>query len=399
MQHKDVEPRKDEINLIDLLLVITRRRKTIIIITFFVFSFACLISLLMPNIYQARAKILPPIQEENSISTTLKSLGDLAALNGGSISGNSADFYVGLLKSRRIADSVIEHFDLMDKYDWETRLGAYDALSQKVQISSDPKTQFITVAVEDENPEFSAKLANSYIEELKKLNVQINLNSFGRERAFLEERLKIVKAELTAAENRFRDFQEKHKAIKLDAQANAVIEGISSLKGEMAAKEVELGVLLKSQTEQNFQVKALREALSQLEAQLKKLENSPEGKNLSLDSFIATADVPDIGIQYARLMRNYKIQETLYELLTKQFEFAKINEAKNTSSIQVLDLATVPDRKFKPRRTIIVLASTFLFGLLAVFGAIIADLIQRMEAEDQGKWEELKNTFQIKNKS
>lgn len=391
-----VAPTDDEINLLDLLLVLVKNKRMILGSMIAAFVLACGATLLMPNIYTATARLLPPQQEKSGLGAMLSGMGDLAALAGISTGGGSADLYVGMLKSRTVADAVIERFDLMQKFEWEKRDDAYQALEQKVQISADKKTAFITIAADDEDPQFAAELANAYVEELKKLNVQINLNSAGRERVFLEERLAVVKSDLIAAEEGLRTFQQTNKAIKIDAQATAVIESIARLKGEVASKEVELGVLLTSQTEQNPQVRALREGIGQLKAQLRKLEDSSEGRKVSSDVFIATADVPSVGLQYARLMRDFKVQETLFELLTKQYEVAKISEAKNTSALQVLDEAAVPDRKSKPKRSLIVLMATFAIGFLAVLLAFVREFGQKMNDEDRQRWEEIRGMMRLR---
>ncbi len=388
---------EDEINLLDLLLVLLKHKKMILGAMAVAFLLACGGALLMPNIYTATARILPPQQEKGGGLGALLAggMGDLASLAGVSAGGSSADQYVGMLQSRRVADRIIERFGLMERFEWQSRMGAYQTLNGKIKASSDKKTGFITINVEDKDPKFAAELANAYIDELKKLNVQINLNSAGRERLFLEERLGMVKVDLALAEDRLREFQQTNKAIKMDAQATAVIEGIAQLKGEIASKEVELGVLLTSQTEQNPQVRALREGIGQLKAQLRKLGDSSTGRKVSSDIFISAADVPNVGLQYARLMRDYKVQETLFELLTKQFEMAKINEAKNTSALQVLDEAMVPDKKSKPKRSLIVLLATFVVGFMAVFFAFIREYGARMNEDDRQRWGEIRKQMRV----
>lgn len=387
---EQMTPSDDEINLLDLLLVLVKNKRMILGSMVAAFVLACGATLLMPNIYTATARLLPPQQEKSGLGAMLSGMGDLAALAGISTGGGSADLYVGMLKSRTVADAVIERFDLMQRFKWEKRDDAYSALEGKITIAADKRTGFITVAVDDEDPRFAADLANTYVDELKRLNVQINLSSAGRERVFLEERLAVVKADLAASEDSLREFQQSNKAIKIDAQATAVIETIARLRGEIASKEVELGVLLTSQTEQNPQVRALREGIGQFKAQLRKLEDSSTGRKVSSDVFISAADMPDVGLQYARLIRDFKVQETLFELLTKQYELAKISEAKNTSSLQVLDTAAVPDRKNKPKRSLIVLMATFAVGFISVLIAFIREFGGKMNEEDRKRWEEIR---------
>jgi uncharacterized protein involved in exopolysaccharide biosynthesis len=386
----------DEINLLDLLLVLARNWKMIVGAMALTFVLAAGLTLLMPNIYTATAKLLPPQQEKEGLGGMLSGMGDLAALAGVSVGSGSGDLYVGMLQSRTLSDAIIDQFDLMTVYEQDYRVKMHEKLNKLVSVGLGKKDGIIAVSVEDEDPARAAAIANAYVEELKKLNVRLNLGSAGRERVFLEERLALVKTDLAQAEESLRDFQEVNKAFKLDAQASAVIEGIARLKGEIAGKEVELGVLKTSQTEQNPQVQALRQTISQLKGQLRKLEDSSEGKKVSSDSFIATADVPEIGLQYARLMRDYKVQETIFELLTRQYEVAKINEAKNTSTLQVLDEAMVPDKKSKPKRSLIVLMATFAVGFMAVLWAFVREFGKNMNEEDRRRWDEIRAMLRLR---
>ena len=387
------QPADDEINLLELLLVIVKHKKMIFLTCLVTFIVACGITLLMPNIYTSTARILPPKDSKGGLSSMLGGMGDIAAMAGISTGGGSGELYIGMLKSRTVSDAIIERFDLMTHFEWKTRTGAYAALAGKATFSLGKDDGLMSVSFEDEDPQLAADIANAYIDELQKLNVKINLNNAGKERIFLEDRLDLVRNDLANAEDALKEFQEKNKAIRIDAQASAIIEAIASLKGELASKEVELGVLLSSQTEQNPQVMALREGITQIKDQISRLERSPEGKKVSDDIFLTTSDVPELGVQYARLLRNFKVQETLYELLTKQYEVAKINEAKNTSTIQVLDGAIVPDKKSKPRRSLIVLLITFFVGFGSIVFAFILEHGKRMDSEDKILWQQIKRSF------
>lgn len=387
----------DEINLLEYLLVIVKYKKMIFYSCGIAFVLSCLVSLLLPNIYTATTMILPPQQEKGGLGTMLGGVGDLAALAGVSLGRHSGELYIAMLKSRTMSDAVIDRFNLMERYEWKFRSNAYKALKKKVNVSLEEKGGLITISVEDKNPQMAADIAKSYVEELKNLNIKINLSSAGRQRQFLEKRLAVVKNDLTQAEERLKVFQEQNKAIRIDDQATAIIEAIAQLKGELAGKEVELGVLLSSHTEKNPQVMALHEAISQIKGQIHKLERSSSGKNGSEDIFITTSDVPEMGVQYARLLREFKVQETIYELLTKQYEVAKIEEAKNTSTIEIIDPAVVPDRKSKPKRSMIVVFMTFAVGFVAVIVAFIKEYGSRMEEKDRRLWAEIRHMLRSKN--
>lgn len=387
-----------EINLLDLLIVLARQKKLILGVCAATFILVCIVSLLLPDIYISTSRILPPQQEKGGLGAMLGDMSDLAVLAGLSVGGGSGDLYVGMLRSRSVADAIIERFDLMEVYDEKYRERTYAELNNHATFSLGKKDGIITVSVEDKNPQRAAAMANAFVEEIKRLNVRLNLGSAGRERAFLEERLAVVKEELRRAEEALKTFQEKNKAIKIDDQATAIIDAISRLRGELASKEVEVGVLLTYQTEQNAQVKILREAIGQLREQLRKLEHSPEGKQVTEDFFLATSEVPTLGIQYARLMRDFKVQETLFELLTKQHEMAKIREAKSTSTIQVIDEAVSPDHKSKPNRILIVFLATLAAGFMGVLLAFVMEYSGRMSAEDRARWAKVKELAGLKNR-
>lgn len=395
---EDLRPgdRDDEINLLDLLLVLARRKKQIIGICAVTFVLACAVTLLMPNVFTATARIMPPQQEKLGLSAMLGGMSDLAALAGLSLGSGSSSLYVGMLQSRSAADAVIDRLDLMRVYEWETRAAAYQALKGQVRFTIGKGDGIIAISADEKDPELAAALANAYVEELKNLNMQLSLDSVSLQKGFLENRIKVVQADLARAEEALKEFQTTHKAIRIDAQATAIIEAIARLKGELASREVELGVLLTYQTEQNPQVKAVRESIAQIKGQLQQLEKSPDGQKATGDIFIATSDVPEVGLQYARLLRDFKVQETLFELLTKQFEVAKIEAAKNISPIQVLDLATAPDMKSKPRRSLIVLLVTFSAGFLSVIGILLVEYGKRLNDDDRRRWEAVKQAMRIR---
>ncbi len=391
------QPANDEINLLELLLVIVQHKKVIFLSCFVAFIVSCGITLLMPNVYTATARILPPPKESGGINSLLGNMAGLASLAGISVGGGSTgDLYVGMLKSRTVNEAIISRFKLMEYFGWETRTGAYKNLAGKANFSIGKDDGILSVSFEDEDPRLAADIANAYIDELKKLNIEINLNNAGRERVFLEDRLNLVRDELVIAEDALKEFQKKNKAIRIETQATVLIEAIASLKGELASKEVELGVLLSSQTEQNPQIIALREGISQIKGQILRLERSPEGKKVSDDIFLATSEVPELGVQYARLLRNFKVQETLFELLTKQYEIAKLNEAKNTSTIQILDLATPPDQKSRPMRSLIVIIVTFVTGLFAFLLSFLHSLFGRLSGGNYLIWKEIKRSLIFK---
>lgn len=380
-----------DVNLLEYLLVLVRAKRLIGGLTLAGFLLSCLVVLLLPAVYTATARILPP-EGQSGLPSRLSEYSGLAALAGIPLEGgNSADLYVGMLASRTLADGIIDKFELQKVYGLNSRTLVRERLAEQVDISAGRDDHIIAIRVEDRDPRRAADMANAFVAELKDLNVKINLSRAGRERQFLEERLQTVKADLQKAEDALGRFQEQNKTIQLDDQARSIIEAIARLKGELASKEVELGMLRSYQTEQNPQVQLLRENIAKLKEQVSKLEQTPAGQSSDGDIFIPTSKVPDLSIRYARLMRNFKVQETLYEVLTKQYEVARVSEARNSSPIQVLDHAVPPDRKSKPRRVLIVLLGTFASAFAAILLAFVRHRLGHLSGEDRERWRTLRD--------
>ena len=386
----------EEINLLEYIYIIVKYKKMILLTCVVTFVIACGLTLLMPNIYTSTARILPPQENSSSLSSMLGNMGDLASLTGISVGGGSGDLYAGMLGSQTISDVVIDKFHLMEVYDQETRVETQEKLNHLVNISIGEDDGIISVKVEDEDPVRAANIVNTYVSELIKLNVKLNLSNASKERLFLENRLASVTGDLVDAEEGLKTFQKKNRAISIDDQASVVIEAAATLRGELASKEIELGVLLSVQTEHNPQVMALREGIAQLKNQILRLERSPEGEKVSEDIFLTTAAMPELGTQYVRLLRDFKVKEAIYELLIKQYEMAKITAAKNTSNIQVLDHGGVADKKSKPSRALIVLIATFVAGFMSVLYAFLREYGQQMGESDRQLWNKIKKESAFK---
>ena len=381
-----------EINLLELLLIVVHRKKMILWISGVTFVLTCVVTLFMSNTFISTAKIMAPSEEKNGLPSLTSGIAGLASFAGISVPGQPGERYVGMLRSRTISDVIIDRFGLMEIYGKEYRVKTYDALNEHVNVEFNSESGILSLSIEDVDPQRAADIANTYVEELKKMNIRFNLASAGRERSFLEKRLSVIKKDLVAGEDALKDFLQKNKAIKIDDQAAGVIEAIAELKGQLASKEIQLSMQSSFKTEQNLEIRSLQQAIGEIKAQITKL-TQPSSEVAGEDVFVSTAGMPELGVQYPRLLRDFKVQETLYGLLTQQYELAKISEAKNTSTIQVLDEAVPADRKSKPKRTRIVLVTTFLAGLLAVFTVFILEAGDRMSAEDQQRWRKIKSGF------
>jgi len=309
--------------------------------------------------------------------------GGLGALAGGFL-GVSApvDQWMAILKSETIKDAIIKRFDLIKVFNVNTMDDARNAISGMIKVSR-ANEGIISITVEDKDPQRAATLANAIVEELDRINKGIVTTSGRRMRVFVEERLKGAKSELRTSEETIKGFQERNRAIKLDDQSRAVIEAMGTVKGQLMAKEVELQTLLSYATPNNPQAEILSTQVKELRERLRELEegktnpDNPSQKNI----FIPTTMIPDLSLQYARLLRDAKVQQTLYELLTQQYEIARIQEAKDTATVQVLDDAKVPERKVKPKKRQIIMLTTITAAFFGVFVAFFMEYISRVKRE------------------
>jgi len=359
---------EQEIDLLKLMQVIVKRKKLIFKFCSVTIVAAVLYSLTLPNIYSATAKILPPQKDSGGgLSALLGQAGGLAGLAGMAAGGlgGSSELYLGILKSRSVGDAVIKKLDLVSVYKSKTLEAARKGLDGAVKVQAG-KDGIISITTEDTDPMRSALLANTLVDELGKTTVRLNLTKAGTERVFLEKRLSLVKRDLKTAEEDLKSYAQANKIIQVDSQARASIEGIARLKAELAAKEVQLAVLSSNQTEQSPEVKSMRTGISRIQAELGALAGTQGGGG----GIPAIGTIPEIGLEYLRKMRELKTQEAIFEQLTKQYEMAKLSEAKDSSSFQTLDEAVVPVRKSSPSRALLVIlaaTTSFFVSILIIF--------------------------------
>lgn len=387
MRNADDTTQDETVGMLDFLIVLAKHKKLILGLPLATAVLAAGISLLIPNIYTGTARILPPQQGQSSAMAMLGQLGALAGVAGGSLGlKNPNDLYVGMLESRTVADSLIQRFKLQELYDEETLVETRKALEDVTFINAG-KDGIISIEVDDEDPQRSADMANAYVEELYKLTQNLAVTEAAQRRLFFEKQLKLSKDELADAEVAFKQTQEKTGVLELGAQGKAMIEAVGAVRAQIAAKEVELGALRTFATENNPDYLRIREELVGMRGQLAKLERGGDS------GLISTGKLPEAGLETIRKMRDVKYYETLYELLAKQYELARVDEAKEASLIQVLDKALPPDRKSKPKRALIVLLATVLAGVLSMFWVFMREARARAESqpEQAARLQQLRN--------
>ncbi|MBA8734120.1 Tyrosine-protein kinase wzc [Chromobacterium violaceum] len=370
----------DEIDLTALLVKLARQRNWIIACTILCGTVTLCYALLAKPIFTAQTSIMPPQQQSSGMSALLGQLGGLAGAAGG-ISGlkNPNDLYIGMLQSRTVADKLIARFKLQSRYEQETVEGARKTLQQKSSFVSG-KDGLIAVAVDDTDPQFAATLANAYVDELKALNRSLAVTDAAKRRLFFEQQLKDTKAQLAAAETDLRKTQEATGLILPEGQLPAIVSSVTQLRATIAAKEVQLEAMKSFATAQNPAYIKAQQELSGLHEQLAKLETGQRGNG---DLLVPTGKFAQSGLEYMRKLRELKYQETIFELLSKQYELAKIDEAKDSSLIQVLDTAVPPELKSKPKRSLIVMLGLLGGLMIGILSALLRDLFQSEHSQQR----------------
>jgi tyrosine-protein kinase Etk/Wzc len=387
MQPIDGSNADDEIYFLDLLIVLARYKKLVIGMPIITGTLALAISLQMTPIFTSIAKIMPPQQQQSSGVAAM--LGQLGGLAGAAGIKSPNDLYVGLLESRTVADNLIKRFKLKERYAQTTMDATRNVLASVSAISNDKKSGFISISANDKDPKFAADLANAYADELAKLTLTMALTEASQRRLFFEKQLKDARDQLANAEVALRNTQEKTGMIQPDAQVHAIIANVAQLKGTIAAKEVQLNAIRTFAAVQNPELLRTQEELRGLQAQLKKLEKNQPSKEG--DFMVPTGKLPEVGVEYVRGVRNVKYYETIFELLAKQFELAKIDEAKDSSLIQLLDKAIPAEHKSKPSRAMITLTGLFGGGVLGILLAFMhaAYIGSRQNPESSRQWQQL----------
>ena len=379
---------ESETTFLDLLLVIARRKRLIFLTTLAGALLSIAFCLIVPSRYTGVAKILPPQQgQANSVSI----LGQLGALAGGASSAlglkNPNDIYIAMLKSKRIANRLIDRFKLMKLYDAKYYVDAQKELEDNAKIATS-KDGIISISVEDTDPKRAAAMANAYIEELENLTLHLATTEASRRRLFFEKRLREAKDHLAQAEQTLQKYREENKILSPELQGSLTVSAAASLRAQISAKEIQIESLSGFATEQNADLIRLRREVAALKNELAKTQD----RNEEGDVLLSLGKAPGISIEYVRLIREMKYNETLFEILAKQYEIARLDEAKNATLIQVMEQATPPERRSFPKRGAIASLATIASFFLALALAFVVEGMQRAVRgpAEQEKWAQLR---------
>jgi len=390
------------VGLLDLLTWLGEGKRVIAAVTAAAAALALVYALLQPQIFTARTTLLPPgSQQQSTSAAALAALGSLGGLAGG-IAGKTPDeLYVNLLKSDTVQRALATKFDLYKRYQVETYEVLRKVIPQYVRVSSDKKSGVITLEVDDKVPQFAADLANAHAGEVTKLLSRLAVSEAQQRRMFFEQQLKDTKESLIKAEQFLRQVQEKSGMVVLDQQAGAIIKAVAELKARIAEREVRLKVMRTSTTAVNPDVQLLNSELTALRAELTRMESSTgsvtAGGAGSID--IPVGKLPAAAIDYVRAAREVKFQETMMTSMLRQFEVAKLDEAKEGQSLQQVDVAMPPDRKSKPSRALIVLAAILVALLLSSLFVVwrkYRALVREQNPEAAQAWAQMAKAWRLR---
>jgi tyrosine-protein kinase Etk/Wzc len=381
-EREDLADRERRVDLFDILLILAAARRNIAIFTLAAVAIGATIAVLMKPTFAATALILPPEKGQSASSMLVNQLG-LGALAGGAVKTQS-DLYLGMLGSRTIADDIIARFHLDSEYKTrkptDTRTRLKNATRTLVT-----KDQLIHITVEDHDPQRASDIANAYVDELHAMNSHLAITEAAQRRVFFDQELADEKNALAAAEDALKQDAEKAGVIQLSGQTESIIRSIAEVKAQIASREVEIQSLRTFATDQNPETVRAQEEIDTLRGQLAKMESDPRNPQSGTEDSPAgrvpfpAGRVPEVTLAYARKLRDVRYHESLFELLSKQYEAARIDEAKAAPIIQVIDRAVPPDKKSSPHRLLLTLGFGVVGLFLACVATLAADILRRME--------------------
>lgn len=378
-QRRDAEAAAAEaeadVNVLDLLVVLAKHKLLIIGFPLAVAVLAAGYSLTLPFIYTGNAKIfLPQVQVQSAAAAAMMAqVGGLMGTAGAA--RTNIELYIGMLRSRTVADNLLERFDLLKVYESKRASEARTRLANSTAIAAG-KDGIIVITVDDESPKRAADLTNAYIEELMKLTQVLAVTEASQRRLFFERQLQQAKENLIKAERNAREGLQKGGLIQVEGQGKALLETTARLRGQITVKEVQISAMRTFASERNAELQLAYKELDALKGQLARIEGVSGGK---VDAEPEAAR----GMDSLGLLRNVKYYETMYDLLARQYEVAKVEEAKESSVVQVIDHAVEPDMRTRPKRSLIVLLGGFVGGIVAILAAFVLESVGRLKTNPE----------------
>jgi tyrosine-protein kinase Etk/Wzc len=372
-----------EVSLLDVTALLVSKRRFIVRFVVGAALLGVILCFVLPTRYEAHVVLLPPAQNSSLASSlmgqlgNLGSLGALASLSTGGLSlKNPADMYVSLLTSRTVEDAMIRRFELMKEYREKRLSDTRKVFERRTSVEAGAKDGLIRLAIEDRDAKRAADMANAYVEEFRKLSASLAITEAARRRLFFEQQVQEAKNNLSAAEDAMTKTQQSTGVLQIDSQARSLIESAALLRAQVVAKQVQIEGMRSFATDDNPALVLAKQELAALQAQLERLSGSQQGSDLNLSK----GRVTEAGMEYLRRYRDLKYKETIFELLAKEFEVAKLDEAREGSIIQVVDAAVTPDKKSFPKPSLVIPLTTLAGLLVAVFWVWFRDRFTQASA-------------------
>jgi tyrosine-protein kinase Etk/Wzc len=328
---------------------------------------------------------LPP-QQGSSMSAALASqlgnLGGMAALAGGSLGLKSPnEMFVSMLKSRTVEDAMVQKYHLMDQYHRRYLSDARKAFENHAIVDGTGKDGLIRISVNDSDPRRAAELANGYVDQFRNLSEHLAITEASQRRLFFERQLQQAKDSLADSEEAMKRTEQTTGLIQLDSQARALIESAASLRAQISAREVQIQGMQTYATSENAQLLQAQQELNSLRAQLAKLGGSEDAGGESI--LVPKGKVPEASLQYIRALRDVKYNETIFEIIARQFEAAKLDEARQGALIQIVDPAVPPDKRSFPKRGFIVMIATVVGFLVGIFAVLFRAAFRHLKSDPE----------------
>ncbi|MBM4175167.1 MAG: hypothetical protein FJ213_03190 [Ignavibacteria bacterium] len=372
----------------DFIIVLVKYRRIILWNTGIVTLLAVIISLLMPNWYTSTASILSPKKKSGlfgdiaGFSTAIKDISRTLGRLG--TTSDEAFNYLAILQSRSSFEKVIRKFNIREVYDFsesapiENVIGAFE---DNVQFNVEDEGN-ITIKVSDKDPKRAADMANYFVQVLNDISIELGVAEARNNREFIEKRYEQLKVDLKNIEDSLKMFSEKYSVYAIDEQTKAAIQAAAEIKSLIMIEEIKLEVLRKTMDESSPEIQQAKLQIKEMNSKLNQMKFGREKLNKeSLSLFVPFGDIPEVGIQYLRLKRDFEIQTKLMEFLLPIFEQSKIEEQKNIPVVLVLDVAVPAEKKSSPKRSIIVLASFLISFFLSICFVLIKNSFVEIKNE------------------
>jgi tyrosine-protein kinase Etk/Wzc len=381
---EDVIMQGAEAGFLKMVVVAARSRRAIALTVFWTIVISAGLVMLIPVSYTGTAIILAP-QPSSTATALLSQLGSLSALGPDLLEGGGVktpeETYLGILSSRTIADEMIRRFQLQSLYRTRHMVDTRKELGRHTRVEG-TKGYLIRISVDDESAKRAADMANAYVDVLYGINQRLALTQASQRRIFLEQQVNTERDALSTAELAMKRVQESTGVIEMSAQSEVTLRTIAQLRSEMVSRQLQLQQLQSIATEHNEKVSELEAGIAALHEQLNKAEKGANGSDTS-DYFLPAGKVPAAGLEYVRKMRDLRYHEALYETIAKQYEMARIEEAKAPPLLQVVDWAVPLDRRTWPPRTLLVLLAALFSAVFVIGLALGKDAWSRARVEPQ----------------